>query len=180
MLGLSGLPVRKMINKNSISWTKATSLQFKFMSPAVDMSHKMLSSLLNTTFLTIIAILVQISGAIYTTEVYRNPIIDGPSPDPYIYRHTDGFYYWAKSTGGAVEVLKSRSLTNWRLAESREVYKAEWPLGNVWAPEIHYIRGNFYIYSSMDIYNMIENHRMYVIRAIDNKNPLGNYSEPVA
>ena len=114
-----------------------------------------------------------------TQATFRNPILDGAAPDPYIYHHSDGYYYWSKSTGGGIEVLKSRILTNWRNAERREVFRANAPYTDLWAPEIHFIRGNFYIYFALATNGDNANHRMYVIRANDPNNALGGYTGQV-
>jgi GH43 family beta-xylosidase len=45
---------------------------------------------------------------------------------------------------------------------------------NIWAPEIHYIQGKWYIYFAADDGNN-ENHRMFVI---ESNNPLGPYQYP--
>jgi len=90
--------------------------------------------------------------------------------------HTDGFYYWALSTGLGIDVLKSRSLTNWNGAERRRVFNSVAPFGALWAPEIHYVRGSFYIYFALETNNDNANHRMYVIRALDANNALGSYT----
>ncbi|CAG7718764.1 unnamed protein product [Allacma fusca] len=111
-----------------------------------------------------------------TQATFRNPILNGAAPDPYIYRHNDGFYYWAKSTGNGIEVMRSRILTDFRNSERRVVFNAQAPYGALWAPEIHFIQGNFYIYFALETNNDNANHRMYVIRANDPNNALGGYS----
>ena len=102
-------------------------------------------------FMTFLALnkIVQAEPTSNVTKTFRNPIIDGPSSDPHIYRHTHGIYYWARSTGNGVEVLRSRKLSNWRNAYKREVFHVQEPYGALWTPEIHFIRGSFYIYFSL-------------------------------
>ena len=88
-----------------------------------------------------------------TFATFHNPILDENAPDPYIFLHTDGYYYYSKTwqpSKTGVEVLRSRILTDWRNAERRVVFTVNAPFGNCWAPEIHYIRGNWYIYFAPD------------------------------
>jgi len=107
---------------------------------------------------------------------FHNPLADFMWPDPYCYLHTDGFYYMPRQLNNrGVTLFKSASLTNWRDAESAVIYTAPEGLMGLWAPEIHFVNGNFYLYFAMDTGNNAA-HRMYVIRALDPNNPMGNYT----
>lgn len=79
--------------------------------------------------------------------------------DPWMYKHTDGYYYFTKTTGSDVTVWKSASITGMDGAPRRVI-----PTGghNIWAPELHYIHGAWYIYYAMDDGDNV-NHRMYVM-----------------
>ena len=71
--------------------------------------------------------------------------------DPYCYKHSDGYYYFTASVpeydriilrrGKTIEELATaEEVTIWRKHESGEMSR------NIWAPEIHYIKGAWYIY----------------------------------
>lgn len=105
---------------------------------------------------------------------FHNPILDYAVPDPFVYRH-DGFYYMAVSRDGGIVVYKSALLSNWRNAETRLVYRTPGGLANLWAPELINVNGNWYIYFALDNGDNA-NHRMYVIRALDPNNALGDYT----
>lgn len=125
------------------------------------------------------SIFVFIAVLHYTrSEVFNNPISDLNWPDPYPYLHTDGFYYMPRSEDNGVTLYRSHKLTNWRNAESIRVFTAGTGLGEVWAPEIHYLEDNFYIYVAMETDSLNENHRMYVLQAINSNNPMGEWSSP--
>lgn len=71
--------------------------------------------------------------------------------DPYIYRHTDGWYYFSASVPEYDRVILRRSRTLFGLAEAEEriVWKKHdfGPMSyHVWAPELHYIMGKWVIY----------------------------------
>jgi GH43 family beta-xylosidase len=106
---------------------------------------------------------------------FHNPIADFSWPDPYCYLHRDGFYYMPKTTHTGIALYKSSSLTNWRNAEMSQIYLAPQGLMNLWAPEIHFVNGNWYLYFALDNGDNA-NHRMYVIRALDSNNPMGAYT----
>ncbi|MFS0779623.1 family 43 glycosylhydrolase [Neobacillus sp. 3P2-tot-E-2] len=106
--------------------------------------------------------------------------------DPWIYKHTDGYYYFTASVPeyDTIEVRRSKTIKG--IAEAQPV--VAWrkhetgPMSSlIWAPEIHYINGSWYIYyaaaPSKEIVDGLFQHRMFVI---ENKsaNPLeGSWEE---
>lgn len=97
------------------------------------------------------------AGGAERNDFYNVLMQDGA--DPWVYKHTDGYYYFTKTTGGDVTVWKSASLTGVDAAPRRVI-----PTGGhgIWAPELHYIDGAWYIYYAMDDGDNV-NHRMYVM-----------------
>lgn len=107
----------------------------------------------------------------------QNPIVEQRA-DPQIYLHSDGYYYLTASvpTYDRIEIRRARDFTE--LSTTNEIITA-WvkPEGGnysdlIWAPELHYIRGAWYVYfaaaPNREIKNDAFQHRMYVIR---NQNP---------
>jgi GH43 family beta-xylosidase len=75
---------------------------------------------------------------------FTNPIADGA--DPWVIKK-DGFYYSCGSGRGGIYVSKSDRLTN--LGERVIVWRPPatgWNQSNIWAPEIHFMNGHWYIY----------------------------------
>ncbi len=71
--------------------------------------------------------------------------------DPYVYRHTDGYYYFTGSMPvyDCIALRRSRDLTGLAQAEEKVVWRRHesGPMSeNVWAPELHYLDGKWYIY----------------------------------
>lgn len=54
------------------------------------------------------------SLTVVSSTTFTNPVLDTTSADPYIYLHTDGFYYFVLSSEGGIVVMKNDILTNWR------------------------------------------------------------------
>ncbi|WP_411835315.1 family 43 glycosylhydrolase [Paenibacillus pabuli] len=79
--------------------------------------------------------------------------------DPWVYKHTDGYYYFTKTTGGNVTIWKSAQLTTIDAAPTTVVNTG---CCGIWAPELHYINGAWYIYYAKDDGDNV-NHRMYVM-----------------
>jgi GH43 family beta-xylosidase len=104
---------------------------------------------------------------------FTNPILPRGT-DPWVIRH-GAWYYYCGARGGGVFVGKSSSLqtiglnmkTVWRPEKDRP-YSHE-----IWAPELHFLNGKWYIYVAADD-GRNENHRMYVLQAAGS-DPQGAY-----
>lgn len=88
----------------------------------------------------------------YITTEYNRPFI-AQRADPYIYRHTDGTCYFTASVPEYDRVVLRSADTLAGLRDARE--KTLWTKHergeqsmHVWAPEIHFIEGEWYIYYS--------------------------------
>ncbi len=99
-----------------------------------------------------------------TTGGFYNVLMQDGA-DPWVYRHTDGYYYFTKTTGGDVTLWRSRTLTGVDAGERKTIWfpPASGPASKgLWAPEIHYLDGKWYVYYAADDGNNA-NHRMYVL-----------------
>ena len=107
---------------------------------------------------------------------FKNAISGMDTPDPSVV-YKDGFYYMTFTHNGAdVMVMKSRTL-DFKHAERKVVWYPPVDTAysaNLWAPEIQYIRGKWYIYFAADD-GANENHRMYALEA-DTDDPMGEYT----
>lgn len=101
------------------------------------------------------------------TETFTNPIVKlRDTPDPWVI-YKDGYYYMTFTEGSTVDIWKSKSLVNMDNAKKVTVWSP--PLGtmhskDVWAPELHWINGKWYIYFAADD-GTNANHRMYVLQS---------------
>lgn len=100
--------------------------------------------------------------------------------DPFIYKHTDGFYYFTASVPQYDRIELRRATTIAGLADAVPVdvwHKPDTgPYSDlVWAPELHFNQGAWYLYvaiaPSREIKDALFQHRMYVLRCND-ANPL--------
>jgi GH43 family beta-xylosidase len=107
---------------------------------------------------------------------FKNTLAGMDTPDPSI-AYRDGWYYMTFTHNGTdIMVMKSPTL-DFRHAERKVVWYP--PIGtmysaNLWAPEIQFIRGKWYIYFAADD-GKNENHRMYALEA-DGSDPMGSYT----
>lgn len=109
-------------------------------------------------------------------ETFVNPIYGGE--DPFIIHGPDGFYYHCSATADytGIRVYQSKKLTDRGIGKL--VFTAPgtgWNACDVWAPEMWYLRGKWYIYYAASTAVGVENwqnHRMGVLEA---ENPMGPY-----
>ncbi|OBR64244.1 alpha-N-arabinofuranosidase [Paenibacillus oryzae] len=107
---------------------------------------------------------------------YRNPLVLQRA-DPWVYKHSDGYYYFTGSVPeyDLIELRRSRTLDGlaeaktsvcWRKHETGKMS------ANIWAPEIHFIGGKWYIYFAAawtsETRDGLFDHRMYVL---ENESP---------
>lgn len=115
----------------------------------------------------------------------KNPLIEQRA-DPWIYKHSDGYYYFTGSVPEYDRLELRRSQTIEGLADADKVtiwVKHDTGLmsANIWAPEIHYIDGKWYVYfaaaHTSETKDGLFDHRMFVLEN-DSPNPLeGNWIE---
>jgi GH43 family beta-xylosidase len=109
-----------------------------------------------------------------TSDTFSNPIYDGA--DPWVVRHDDVYYSCNTGAGGRIEVWKSDSLIDRK--ECSVVWtppRLGWNRAEVWAPELHFVRGSWYIYyAASDGHNA--KHRMGVLRSVT-EDPQGAYED---
>ena len=102
--------------------------------------------------------------------------------DPYVYRHTDGKYYFTASVPEYDGIVLRRSETLAGLAQAQETEiwhkHEEGPMSiHIWAPELHYIEGAWYIYYAGGDKDAIWDIRPYVLKCEDVDPVTGKWTE---
>ena len=102
--------------------------------------------------------------------------------DPYVYRHTDGTYYFTASVPAydGIVLRKSSSLSALPDAIETEVWHchASGPMSkHIWAPELHYLDGTWYIYYAGGDIDDIWAIRPYVLECKDEDPITGTWKE---
>ena len=102
--------------------------------------------------------------------------------DPYVYRHTDGMYYFTASIPAYDGIVLRCSKTLAGLADAPE--KRIWnchesgPMSyHIWAPELHYLYGHWYIYFAGGERDDVWNIRPYVLECLDDDPMTGTWTE---
>ncbi len=97
------------------------------------------------------------------TRTLTNPL-KSSGPDPWVVTR-DGWYYYMNSTGSNLTIWKTRRIEDLANAEKTVVWTPPPDQAyskELWAPELHWIDGKWYIYFAADA-GRNENHRIYVV-----------------
>ncbi|RYF45477.1 MAG: hypothetical protein EOO39_51170, partial [Cytophagaceae bacterium] len=99
----------------------------------------------------------------YIQKLFKNPIRSNVA-DPWVAQR-NGMYYFTATTGYNITLYKTKRMSEMRKATGIVVWTP--PSGeaysqNIWAPELHYLDGKWYIYFAGDNGND-GNHRMHVL-----------------
>lgn len=78
----------------------------------------------------------------------RQAVRQGRGADPWVLRYNDSYYMTLSIGQPYVTVTKSNNLASWA-PNGTVVYTPGGDWAEVWAPELHYIQGSFYIYVAM-------------------------------
>lgn len=112
---------------------------------------------------------------------YTNPLAERRA-DPHIFRHTDGYYYLTATVPEYDRIVLRRATTIQGLASAPEstIWRrhGSGEMGaHIWAPEIHFINGRWYIYFAAGRTDDVWRIRMYVLENAS-ANPLsGTWTE---
>ena len=111
------------------------------------------------------------------TYIYNKPWIMQRA-DPYVYKHTDGKYYFTASVPEYDKIVLRCSDNLWDLKDANELevwHKHETgpQSKHIWAPEIHYLFGKWYIYYAGGEMEDIWKIRPYVLEC-QGDDPMGD------
>lgn len=98
-----------------------------------------------------------------SAPTFTNPLLPA-GPDPWV-AQKDGWYYYMNTTGRNLVVWKTRDMTDLKDAQTKVVWNppASGPYSKeIWAPEIHFVNGKWYIYFAADAGDNAS-HRVYAI-----------------
>ena len=112
---------------------------------------------------------------------YTNPIAERRA-DPHVFKHTDGFYYFTATVPEYDRIVLRRATTIQGLASAPETviwrkHSSGIMGAHIWAPEIHFIDGKWYVYFAAGRTDDVWRIRPYVLEN-SSANPLsGTWTE---
>lgn len=115
----------------------------------------------------------EVQGKLKLLE-FPNPLVEQRA-DPFIYKHSDGYYYFTGSYPEYDRIVLRRAKTIKGLKDAEEVVLWRKPdkgimSKHIWAPEIHFIDGKWYIHYAAGDVDDIWAIRPYVLECSD-ENP---------
>lgn len=109
-------------------------------------------------------------------KVFENPVADGQ--DPWI-TQKDGTYYYIESRDGGLYVSKSENLIDIKTNEKQvwETPETGWNSSNLWAPELHFVEGKWYIYYAAGKSGPPFIHQRSGVLEAKTQDPMGAYED---
>ncbi|KNY29222.1 family 43 glycosylhydrolase [Pseudobacteroides cellulosolvens] len=110
-----------------------------------------------------------------------NPIVKQRA-DPWVYKHNDGYYYMTASVPeyDRIELRRATTLQGLSTATANTVWKRHASgimAGHIWAPEIHFVNGKWYIYFSAGTSSNKFDIRLYALECSDANPVTGSWAE---
>jgi len=97
------------------------------------------------------------------STTFTNPLLP-TGPDPWV-EYRDGVYYYMNTTGTNLTLWRTRSMADLKSAEKKVAWipPSTGPYSHdIWAPEIHFLAGKWYIYFAADALRN-HSHRNWVV-----------------
>lgn len=99
------------------------------------------------------------------SDAYTNPIRSPGGSDPFLV-YTGGYYYLLTTSWNDVQISRATSIEGLKSATKKVVYSTSTASRccNVWAPEVHYLGGAWYIYYTAGTSANLDGQRMHVLK----------------
>lgn len=123
----------------------------------------MLKRTLFSALLLTITVFAIVAAPAEDHSVLVNPLLPF-GPDPWV-TFKDGFYYYTNTTATNITLWKTRSMADLAHAEKKVVWvpPVDKPYSHdLWAPEIHFLQGKWYVYFAADA-GKNKSHHIWVI-----------------
>ncbi|KAL3477286.1 glycosyl hydrolase [Aspergillus californicus] len=115
---------------------------------------------IHTAISALLWVLMILPGSLAWTNPIRNP---GGS-DPFV-AYSGGYYYILTTEWSDVEIARSTTVEGLKTATKKVIYSATTSSRccNVWAPEVHYLGGNWYVYFTAGNGDDLDGQRLHVL-----------------
>ena len=109
---------------------------------------------------------------------FTNPLL-AVGPDPWVYQK-DGYYYYMHTTGNNVVLRKTAKMSELGSAVSTTIWTAP-ATGpnsrNVWAPELHFLDGKWFVYFTAGPLNCCGGQRLWMLENANADPTVGTWTE---
>jgi len=116
------------------------------------------------------------AGALAVRAAHTNPVAPAESADPFVVR-AGGLLHYLHTTGSTVQIRTAAGLESIGSGTVSTVFQAPGGpiLSDIWAPELHFLGGKWYVYACGNIDPAGGDHRMFVLEATTD-DPTGPYA----
>jgi GH43 family beta-xylosidase len=109
-------------------------------------------------------------------STFQNPLLPGGA-DPWVIEKS-GFYYYMSTNGANISIRKTSAITE--LSHVKPVVVWQPPVSgihskNIWAPELHYLQGKWYLYYSAGATSNLATQRVFVLENNSSDPTKGNW-----
>ena len=107
-------------------------------------------------------------GLFGLTSAFTNPIRRPGGSDPFLTRAGDGYYYLMTTTWNDVQISRATTIEGLKSAEKKVIYTTDEASRccNVWAPEVHFIDGAWYVYYTAGHQPNVEAQNLHVLKGM--------------
>ena len=112
---------------------------------------------------------MSVGSALSAQPVFNNPLVKNRA-DPQIFLHSDGYYYFTATAPeyDRIELRRARSINELGAADTKVIWRkhVSGPMSHhIWAPELHFIEGKWYLYFTAGRVDAIWDIRLYVLES---------------
>ncbi len=114
-------------------------------------------------------VLMSVGSTLSAQPVFNNPLVKNRA-DPQIFLHSDGYYYFTATAPeyDRIELRRARSINELGTADAKVIWRkhASGPMSHhIWAPELHFIDGRWYLYFTAGRADAIWDIRLYALES---------------
>lgn len=108
---------------------------------------------------------VSVLSALGTVSAFTNPIKRPGGSDPQV-TYTGGYYYLIATSWNNLQLSRATTIEGLKTAQPKVIYTDSNASRccNVWAPELHYFDGRWYIYYTAGNANNLDGQRSHALR----------------
>lgn len=129
------------------------------------MKDRLTKPVLRIAVLALILFLIMPASTADAAATFNNPILYS-APDPFVMRHTDGYYYFMSTTQTNLVLRKSSTLTGIATGQVKTIWTppaSGMGCCELWAPEIHRLDNKWYVYFTASNGGGDSTRRIYVL-----------------
>jgi GH43 family beta-xylosidase len=113
------------------------------------------------------AALLSLATVVSFAAAWTNPVRSPGGSDPFV-TYSGGYYYIMSTSWSDVEIARSTTVAGLKTATKKVIYTSTVASrsSNVWAPEVHFFNGAWYVYFTAGSSANLDGQRLHVLKGI--------------